>query len=105
MSVSENQESVITQHQAVKLNRLGVDAYNEEELEKIESKEKQYSINSKINKKEADEKFKQDLEDNGPRRSKTLNPVQPAASSLVRMQPEVGLRQTARITNLQDVNT
>ena len=96
MSVSENQEPVITQHQAVKLNRLGVDAYNEEELEKIESKKKQYSINSKINKKEADEKFKQDLEDNGPRRSKRLNPV---------VEPKVEPRRSARIKNLQDGNT
>ena len=96
MSVSENQEPVTTEHQAVKLNRLGVDAYNEEELEKIESKKKQYSINSKINKKEADEKFKQDLEDNGPRRSKRLNPV---------VEPKVEPRRSARIKKLQDGNT
>ena len=96
MSVSENQEPVITQHQAVKLNRLGVDAYNEEELENIESKKKQYDVNSKINKKEADEKFKQDLEDNGPRRSKRLNPV---------VEPKVEPRRSARIKKLQDGNT
>ena len=92
MSVSENQESIITQHQAVKLNRLEVDAYNEEELEQIESKKKKYSMNRKINKKEADEKFKEDIIDNGPRRSKRLN-------------PEIGLRRSARIKNLQDGNT
>jgi hypothetical protein len=44
----------------------------------------------------ADEKFKQDLEDNGPRRSKRLNPV---------VEPKVEPRRSARIKNLQDGNT
>ena len=72
-------------------------AYNEEELEQIESKKKQYSINRKINKKESDDKFKQDLEDNGPRRSKRLNTSPP-------VQQEVELRRSSGIKELQKGN-
>ena len=39
--VEKNQETTISQHQGVKLNKLGVDAYNKEELEAIELKKKQ----------------------------------------------------------------
>ncbi len=54
-------------------------------------------MNSKINKKEADEKFKQDIIDNGPRRSKRLNTSPP-------VQQEVELRRSSRIKELQKGN-
>jgi hypothetical protein len=73
--VAKEQEKVISQHQGVVLNRLGVDAYNQEELEEIEKKKEQAKEKAKtkrIQNKEQEEKEKEEFINN-PRRSGRSN--------------------------------
>ena len=73
--VEKNQETIITQHQGVRLNKLGLDAYNEEELEAIELKKQKANENAKTKRiinKEKEAKEKEQYEAN-PRRSERAN--------------------------------
>ena len=69
--VQRNQEIIISQHQGIRLNKLGTDAYNEEELEAIELKKQKANENAKTKRiinKEKEAKEKEQYEQN-PRRS------------------------------------
>jgi transposase InsO family protein len=73
--VQKNQETIISQHQGLKLNKLGTDAYNEEEMEAIELKKKQNNEKAKTKRiinKEKEAKEKEQYEAN-PRRSERAN--------------------------------
>ena len=74
-SVQKNQETIISQHQGLKLNKLGADAFNEDELEAIELKKKQNNENAKTKRiinKEKDKKEQQQFIEN-PRKSERSN--------------------------------
>jgi hypothetical protein len=69
--VEKNQETTISQNQALKLNKLGTDAYNEEELEAIDAKKQKANENAKtkrvVNKEKEAKQQEQYIEE--PRRS------------------------------------
>ena len=73
--VEKDQQKVLTQHQGVQLNRLGVDAFNEEELEEIEKKKeisKERAKTKRVTNKEREEKEREEYIEN-PRRSGRTN--------------------------------
>jgi transposase InsO family protein len=73
--VQRNQETIISQHQGLKLNKLGTDAFNEDELEAIELKKNQNNENAKTKRiinKEKEAKEKEQYEQN-PRKSERSN--------------------------------
>ena len=68
--VEKTPTKILSQHQGVKLNKLGVDAFNDEDQKK-EKNEK-----TKQRRKEIREKAQQELKENGPRRSSRLQKVE-----------------------------
>jgi hypothetical protein len=74
-SVQKNQETIISQHQGLKLNKMGTDAFNEEELEEIEKKKeisKERAKKKRVTNKEREEKEREEYVEN-PRRSGRSN--------------------------------
>ena len=75
LEVQRNQETIISQHQGVRLNKLGTDAFNEEELEALELKKQKANENAKTKRiinKEKDKKEQQQFIEN-PRKSERSN--------------------------------
>jgi len=73
--VEKTQDKILSQHQGVKLNKLGVDAWNEEELAEIEEQKREKNEKSKQRRKEQKEKTEKDLKEKGPRRSSRLQQI------------------------------
>ena len=68
--VQKDQETTLSQHQGVKLNKLAVDAFNEEELEEIEKKKeisKERAKTKRVTNREREEREREEYEQN-PRR-------------------------------------
>ena len=74
--VEKTQTKILTQHQGVKLNKLGVDAFNDEELVEIEEQKKEKNEKTKQRRKETKAKAEQELKVNGPRRSSRLQKIE-----------------------------